>query len=39
MSDFVAVFEAVMVVMALVFIMFLTTLKKAMDIEKKLKVK
>ncbi len=37
MSDFVAVFEAVMVVMGLVFLMFLTTLKKAMDIEKKLK--
>ncbi|GEM_PF-5317847 len=37
MSDFVAVFEAVMVVMVLVFLMFLITLKKAMDIEKKLK--
>jgi len=37
LSDFVAVFEAAMVVMALVFLMFLTTLKKAMDIEKRLR--
>ncbi len=37
LSDFVAVFEAAMVVMVLVFLMFLTTLKKAMEIEKKIK--
>ncbi len=37
MSDFVAVFEAAMVVMILVFLMFLSTLKKAIDIEKKVK--
>jgi len=37
LSDFIAVFEATMVVMVLVFLMFLTTLKKAIDIEKKIK--